>query len=116
MKNISIPTNKRSDSKNLPRATETSAVSRKLTVRRASKHGGYGWVRDLPDARDFLYAAPLIHFARGLPARVDLWSKSRPVPYQGQFSSCTGNGIAGSVEFDQGKQGTKEYTPSRLFI
>jgi C1A family cysteine protease len=27
-----------------------------------------------------------------------------------------GNGIAGAVEFDQKKQGTTEYTPSRLFI
>lgn len=35
---------------------------------------------------------------------------------QGQLGSCTGNGIAGAIEFDQKKQGTTEYTPSRLFI
>jgi C1A family cysteine protease len=35
---------------------------------------------------------------------------------QGQLGSCTGNGIAGAIEFDQRKQGTREFTPSRLFI
>ena len=87
-----------------------------LTVRKASRHGGYGWVRDLPDARDFLYAAPLIRFPRGLPAAVDLRPECPPVYDQGQLGSCTGNGIAGAIEFDQRKQGAKEFTPSRLFI
>jgi len=98
-------------------ATELSdhPLSR-LTVRRASSHGGYGWVRDIPDARDFLYAAPLIRFPQGLPPAVDLRSESPPVYDQGQLGSCTGNGIAGAIEFDQRKQGTPEFTPSRLFI
>jgi len=30
--------------------------------------------------------------------------------------SCTGNGIVGAIEFDQRKQGTREFTTSRLFI
>src|SRR5579871_874990 len=88
----------------------------RLNVRSASRHGGYGWVRDLPDARDFLYAAPLIRFPRGLPALVDLRPECPPVYDQGQLGSCTGNGIAGAIEFDQRKQGNKEFTPSRLFI
>ena len=88
----------------------------RLNVRSASRHGGYGWVRDLPDARDYLYAAPLYRFPSGLPASVDLRNECPPVYDQGQLGSCTGNGIAGAIEFDQRKQGTKEFTPSRLFI
>jgi C1A family cysteine protease len=88
----------------------------KLTVRRPSAHGGYGWVRDLPDDRDFVYGAPLVRFPQGLPRSVDLRSECPPVYDQGQLGSCTGNGIAGAIEFDQRKQRTKEFTPSRLFI
>jgi hypothetical protein len=88
----------------------------KLTLRKASRHGGYGWVRDLPDTRDFLYSAPLIRFPQGLPASVDLRSECPPVYDQGQLGSCTANGIAGAIQFDQAKQGTKDFTPSRLFI
>jgi C1A family cysteine protease len=88
----------------------------KLSTRRASSHGGYGWIHDLPDARDFMYAAPLVRFPKGLPQSVDLRSKCPPIYNQGQLGSCTGNGIAGAVEFDQRKQGTKTFVPSRLFI
>ena len=87
-----------------------------LTLRRPSAHGGYGWTRDLPDARDYLYAAPLGQFAKGLPAKVDLRPQCPPVYDQGQLGSCTANGIAGAIEFDQRKQGNKEFVPSRLFI
>ena len=79
-------------------------------------HGGYGWLRDLPDARDYLYAAPLLRYPQGLPTSVDLRSECPPVYDQGQLGSCTANGIAGAIEFDQAKQGNKEFTPSRLFI
>jgi C1A family cysteine protease len=87
-----------------------------LTLRRPSAHGGYGWMRDLPDARDYLYAAPLDKFATGLPANVDLRPQCPPVYDQGQLGSCTANGIAAAIEFDQRKQGNKEFVPSRLFI
>ncbi|HEX9139228.1 MAG TPA: C1 family peptidase [Steroidobacteraceae bacterium] len=88
----------------------------KLPIRKASRRGGYGWLRDLPDARDFAYAAPLYRFPQGLPPSVDLRSACPPVYDQGQLGSCTANGIAGAIEFDQGKQGNREFTPSRLFI
>ncbi len=88
----------------------------RLSILRPSEHGGYGWIRDLPDARDFMYAAPLMRFPQGLPPSVDLRSGCPPVYDQGQLGSCTANGIAGAIEFDQSKQGTKEFTPSRLFI
>jgi C1A family cysteine protease len=35
---------------------------------------------------------------------------------QGQLGSCTANAIGGAIEFDQRKQGTNEFMPSRLFI
>jgi C1A family cysteine protease len=86
----------------------------KLTLRRPSRHGGFGWARDLPDTRDFLYSAPLQK--SGLPKSIDLRPQCPPIYDQGQLGSCTGNGIAAVVEFDQRKQGVKEFVPSRLFI
>ncbi len=88
----------------------------KLAVRRASKHGAYGWVRDLPDSRDFLYAAPLIRFPQGLPSAVDLRSQCPPIYNQGQLRSCTGNAIAAAIEFHQQKHRKRRFVPSRLFI
>jgi len=104
-----------SSPKKAPRQVAGSPTA-KLAVRRPSTQGAYGWVRDLPDARDFLYAAPLQQFRQGLPAAVDLRPKSPPVYDQGQLGSCTANGIAGVIQFDLLKQQAKSFTPSRLFI
>jgi C1A family cysteine protease len=76
----------------------------------------YGWVRDLPDHRDFLYAAP-IAILQKLPAKVDLRPQCPPVYDQGELGSCTGNGIAGAFHFDEMKQKQAHvFMPSRLFI
>jgi C1A family cysteine protease len=75
----------------------------------------YGWVPDLPDQRDFLYAAPAPYQAK-TPPSVDLRKKCPPVYDQGQLGSCTANAIAGAIHFDQRKAGLKQFTPSRLFI
>jgi len=95
-----------------------SAVSQtaRLSTRGTSTHGGYGWLRDLPDARDFSYAAPLGRFRLGLPPAIDLRGGCPKAYDQGQLGSCTANGIAGAIEFDQRKLGNKVFTPSRLFI
>ena len=75
----------------------------------------FGWVPDLPDARDKLYRPAT--FDRGaLPPAVDLRAQCPSVYDQGQLGSCTANGIAGALEFDQIKQGEQSATPSRLFI
>jgi C1A family cysteine protease len=76
----------------------------------------FGWIRDIPDHRDFLYAAPLTQLS-ALPTQVDLRSKCPPIYDQGRLGSCTGNGIAGAIQFDRKKQGfTPDFVPSRLFI
>lgn len=97
-------------------ADKSSGPLAKLSVRRPSKHGGYGWARDIPDARDVLYAAPIMSLRKGLPSSVDLRPKCPPIYDQGQLGSCTGNGIAAAIQFDQMKLGQKSFAPSRLFI
>ncbi|MDE3067066.1 MAG: C1 family peptidase [Verrucomicrobiota bacterium] len=75
----------------------------------------YGWLPDLPDHRDVLYAAPAETLAAP-PARMDLRPQCPPVYDQGRLGSCTANAIAGAIEFDRLKQKLADFTPSRLFI
>jgi C1A family cysteine protease len=76
----------------------------------------YGWIPDLPDQRDHVYAAPVVK-PGVLPASVDLTRKCPAVYDQGQLGSCTGNAIAGAIQFDKLKQRLDGASvPSRLFI
>jgi len=75
----------------------------------------YGWLPDLPDNRDHLYAAP-VEVVGALPAKVDLRPRCPRVYNQGQLGSCTANAIAAALEFDRLKQKLDDFTPSRLFI
>jgi C1A family cysteine protease len=80
-----------------------------------AKHN-FGWIPDIPDHRDFMYAAPIVNLA-ALPASVDLRPNCPKEVYdQGKLGSCTANAIAGALEFDQIKQALPTFTPSRLFI
>jgi hypothetical protein len=54
----------------------------------------YGWVPDLPDARDHMYAAPQPVLAT-LPSKADLRPQCPPVLDQGALGSCTANAILG---------------------
>jgi C1A family cysteine protease len=74
---------------------------------------GYGWRRQLPDARDMLYAARL---KAAPPAEYDLRQAMPPVYDQGQLGSCTGNAIAAAMEYERDRQGLSDFVPSRLFI
>ncbi len=75
-----------------------------------------GWQPDLPDNRDFVYAAPST-ILKKLPATVDLRQQCPSVYDQGQLGSCTANAIAGAFEFEAKKQNTaNDFMPSRLFI
>ena len=75
----------------------------------------YGWVPDLPDARDFLYAAPEAVLAE-LPTSVDLRPQCPPVYDQGKLGSCTANAIGAAFEYQQVRSGLQDFMPSRLFI
>jgi len=74
-----------------------------------------GWLPDVPDQRDHLYAAAP-HIISQLPTHVDLRKQCPPVYDQGQLGSCTANAIAGAIQFEQLKQKKKAFVPSRLFI
>jgi C1A family cysteine protease len=75
----------------------------------------YGWIPDLPDDRDHLYAAPPV-FLSALPPFTDLRMHCPEVYDQGQLGSCTANAIGGAIEFERLKQNLPDYVPSRLFI
>jgi C1A family cysteine protease len=89
----------------------TSAAVRPPAIRRIKR---YGWIPDLPDRRDRLFAAPA-----GVvpPPRVDLRDGCPPVYDQGELGSCTAHAIAGAVEFAMRRQQLADvFTPSRLFL
>jgi C1A family cysteine protease len=76
----------------------------------------YGWIPDVPDHRDYMYAAPIVHIAK-LPVKVDLRPYCPPVYDQGALGSCTANAIAAAMQFERHKQKLKpEFIPSRLFL
>jgi C1A family cysteine protease len=92
--------------------TTPSADDSTPTPRRTAR---FGWVPDLPDARDLMYDAPQEVMAN-LPASVDLTAQMPAVYDQGQLGSCTANSLGGAFEFDVMKQGLTDFMPSRLFI
>lgn len=73
----------------------------------------FGWVRDLPDRRDFVVVHPK---AARLPASVSLLAGMPPVYDQLDLGSCVGNALAAAVDYTRKKQGLRFMTPSRLFI
>lgn len=86
-----------------------------MPVKRRQSTRRYGWVRDLPDHRDFYYAAPCYVMA-ALPLRVDLRQYCPPVYDQGKLGSCTANALAGAFAFCLKHQKNHVFSPSRLFI
>lgn len=73
----------------------------------------FGWVRDLPDPRDFKFKikAPI-----PVPPKVDLRNQCPPVYNQGSLGSCTANALGAAFQFEQIKQEKPNWIPSRLFI
>lgn len=94
----------------------TAPLPKATAILPKHKIAKFGWVPDLPDARDKMYLAPAIV---ALPRSVDLRRHCPPIYDQGQLGSCTGNAIAGAIQFDRMKQkmtGAETLVPSRLFI
>lgn len=82
----------------------------------APKRIRYGWIRDLPDSRDFLYAQ-LRGPTSPLPRFVDLRPQCSPVEDQGELGSCTANALVGALEFLEPMSKRKPATDlSRLFL
>jgi len=76
----------------------------------------YGWVADLPDHRDHVYAAPQKVVSQ-LPPTADLRPQCPAVYDQGQIGSCTANAISAAVEFTRKKEKhAPDFMPSRLFV
>ena len=76
----------------------------------------YHWRREPVDARDHIYNPEALGaVATTLPASIDLRSKCSPIEDQGQLGSCTGNAIAGLIEYLDRKN-NKSLDVSRLFI
>ena len=76
----------------------------------------FGWVRDIPDQRDFRYQPPP-RLARTLPQKVELRDGFPPCYNQGELGSCTANAISGALQFLEMKEGAASpVMPSRLFI
>jgi C1A family cysteine protease len=94
-------------------SSSTPVAARRLSSRSVRR---YGWLPDLPDQRDFIYAAPAPVLA-SLPSSTDLRHSCPPVYDQGALGSCTANAIAAALEFDQMRQKASDvFVPSRLFI
>jgi len=88
---------------------------------------GMGWLRDLPDFRDYTSesAAVLPHLKAigiaepqdlAVPAKVDLRAYCSPVEDQGALGSCTANAVVGLVEYFERRAFGKHIDASRLFL
>ena len=74
----------------------------------------YGWFPDIPDQRDYLYAAirPVVR----VPRKVDLRECCSAVEDQGQLGSCTAQALAGNTEFLDNMIDGAYTDTSRLYI
>ena len=71
----------------------------------------YHWIRDPIDKRDYIFNPKTID----TPNSIDLREYCSPIENQGQLGSCTGNAIAGAIEYIDRKN-NKKIDVSRLFI
>ena len=90
---------------------------------------GFGWLRDLPDARDYTpestevepILASLVPTgkrarAAKAPSSVDLRSWCTPIENQGQIGSCTANAAVGVLEYFEQRATGGHIDASRLFV
>jgi C1A family cysteine protease len=89
---------------------------------------GMGWLRDLPDFRDYTIEdeniAPLLAQTSAtveaepaaLASAVDLRQWFSPIENQGQLGSCTANAVVGLIEYFERRAFGKHIDASRLFL
>jgi len=75
----------------------------------------YNWKRDLPDQRDLRFST-LLAPPEKLPPKCDLRDQCSPVFNQGQIGSCTGNAMAGALEFLELKELKEKSNQSEPFV
>ena len=97
-----------------PAKSGTARAKKATTTSKPIGHG-YGWMPDMPDQRDFMYAA-IRPAPVTLPPSVDWRSQCPPIVDQGQLGSCTANAIAGTLGFLEVKARQPFVALSRLFI
>lgn len=78
------------------------------------KHA-YGYIPDIRDFRDHIYAALPEHIA-ALPSSVDLRPQCPPIEDQGQLGSCTSFAAGAAIRFARKKQGLPDFVTSHLFL
>ena len=87
---------------------------------------GFGWVRDLPDFRDYspenekikplLKKLNVLSTPASLPVKIDLRAWCAPIEDQGALGSCTANAGVGMIEFYEKKAYGVWLDASRLFL
>jgi C1A family cysteine protease len=101
--------------------------ARPAAVIEESEPVGLGWLRDLPDFRDYTekHAAIKPHLKKigvadparvTLPSSVDLRAFCSPVENQGSLGSCTANATVGLVEYFERRAYGRFIDASRLFL
>ena len=83
-------------------------------------HTSFGWLPDVPDARDVPFRA-IFRVPGKVPASADLRAGCSPIEDQGELGSCTAQALAGALEYLELKSLRGVLPPgyrdlSRLFI
>jgi C1A family cysteine protease len=99
---------------------------RPIEVVQGGRPLGLGWLRDLPDCRDYtpdhkevkphLKTMGAASVPASLPSIVDLRQYCSPIEDQGQLGSCTANATAGLVEYFERRAHGRFIDASRLFL
>ena len=98
-----------------------------VAVTEAGEPLGMGWLRDLPDFRDYTPDHDAIKpqleaigaadaEAVSLPASIDLRQYCSPIENQGSLGSCTANATVGLVEYFERRAHGRFIDASRLFL
>lgn len=89
--------------------------------------GGLGWLRDLPDFRDYTpqsaeieairsQSRPLKRVKKAMPKKVDLRAWCPPIEDQGNLGSCTAQAGVALLEYFERRAYAKHLDASRLFL